>query len=104
MCTKKSSKSCTKKGEITGPGWVLYTIEMRQQLGQGIALKPKTQIDKKIFFESQAANNQITGSLDHKDTGVVRQLNKTAIFIAVPMKKKHIQQFILPKCVFLSNC
>ena len=44
----------------------------------------------------------ICKSLDqHKDTGVVRQLTETAVFIATPMKK-HIQQFILPKqeCLF----
>ena len=41
-------------------------------------------------------------SLDwHKDTGIVRQLTKTTIFIATPMKK-HIQQFILLKGVFVN--
>ena len=66
-------------------------------MGYSLNTKSTKYKDKNMFFEFQAASCR---SLDqHKDTGGVHQLTKTAIFKVKPMKK-HIQQFILPQSVF----
>ena len=61
----------------------------------GYSFKTKSTKSKATFLRQQYLFLiSSCRSLDqHKDTGVVRQLTKTAIFIATPMKK-HIQQFI----------
>ena len=63
-------------------------MEVRKQLGWGIASKPKVQNPKQQFLRQE---HIFFESLDsHKDNGVVRQLTKTVIFIAAPMKKTHL--------------
>ena len=75
-------------------------MEMRQQLGWGLALKMQSKatiLVKELFFWFSSCS-----SLDkYKDTGIVHQLTKTAIIIAAAMKK-HIKQFILPKDIFVN--
>ena len=44
--------------------------------------------DKKIFFSISSCRLVRLISTRNKDTGVVSQLTKTAIFLATPMKKK----------------
>ena len=58
--------------------------------------KPKVQNPKQHFLEHLLSCTSID---QHKDTGVMRQLTKTAIFITTSMKK-HMQQFILPNVIF----
>ena len=78
-------------------------MAVRQQLGLGVASKPKAENpkqhfqDKNTFFESREVASCISYD-QQKDTGVVHQLTKTAIFIATLMKK-YIQQFILLKVI-----
>ena len=57
------------------------------------SFKIKSTKSKATFFRSEHFFTSSCRSLgSHKDTGVVCQLNKTAIFIAAPMKK-HIEEF-----------
>ena len=58
--------------------------------------------DKKIFFSISSCRLVRLISTRNKDTGVVSQLTKTAIFLATPMKKINIYWFILQKGIFLS--
>ena len=77
------------RSEITT--WMGYNVKTKQK-----HKFPSNMFKINIFFLFSSCR-----SLDqHKDTGVEHQLIKIAIFIATHLKKR-IQQFILPKGVFL---
>ena len=66
----------------------------------GHSFKTKNKKSKATFLREHLFLISSCRSLDyHKDTGVVHQLTKTAIFIATPMKK-HLAVLFTKECFF----
>ena len=62
--------------------------------------KFQSNIFENIF---EAAHHQISTGFGFEDSGFACHLTETATLLDTTIKK-HIQQFILPKGIFLSNC